>query len=163
MSAAVKKKNKPIRRRQRHQAAKRMCRNLPRGLSLRTRIFRMAFGRPDGANAFVRDQLPAEQTELLSDALPTTVPGIFVDRVLDTDNEECDLLLRFQMKTGKDFYVYLLLLYERGDPGELELMLVRYIDRIATYLAKRDPEYDSAEMNVFPIVILTGRGAPPEN
>jgi len=117
-------------------------------------LFRALLSDRERVRDFLRDHLPDGISGLLSDTLPETVEGSFVDEALA--GSQSDLLLRVGLAAGGDAFVYVLVEHKSTpDPG-LPLQLASYMVRIWKRYAGTSAPRLRALPPIVPVVVFHG-------
>jgi len=117
-------------------------------------MFRVTMSDPARAQAFLRDHLPPEFAEKMSDRPPRIVDGSFVDD--DLRGTRSDLLLEVEMKSGNPALVYVLVEHKSTpDPG-LPLQLDGYMIRIWERWARGEAKRLRSRPPIIPVVVYSG-------
>src|SRR3569833_4389111 len=116
-------------------------------------FFRQALADPRLAATYLREHLPSDVAELLSQEPPEPVPGSFVDEGLR--QHHTDLLFRVHLKSGAAAVAYVLMEHKSlPDPGA-RLQLLRYVVRVLTQCY--DQNGQSLPLpTVFPLLVHQG-------
>ena len=116
-------------------------------------FFKQALADPRLAATFLREHLPSDIAELLSQEPPEPVPGSFVDE--DLKQHHTGLLFRVHLKSGAAAVAYVLMEHKSApDPGA-RLQLLRYVVRVLTQCHEQNGQSLPLPA-VFPLLVHQG-------
>jgi predicted transposase YdaD len=116
-------------------------------------FFKQALADPKLAATFLREHLPSDVADLLSQEPPEPVPGSFVDEELQ--QHHTDLLFRVRLKSGPAALAYVVVEHKSSpDPGA-RLQLLRYVVRVLSHCHDRSNRPLRLPI-VFPLLVHQG-------
>lgn len=110
-------------------------------------LFRTLLEDPSRAAVLIREHLPDEVRQQLSDAPPRLLDGTYVDERLRTTRS--DRLFEMRLRTGRPVFVYVLLEHKSSPDPRTPLQLLGYMVRIW----ERHAEGDAAKLGALPPIV----------
>ncbi|MBF0421316.1 MAG: Rpn family recombination-promoting nuclease/putative transposase [Magnetococcales bacterium] len=117
------------------------------------RFLKLLLSDPERAAHLLRERLPVEISELLSDELPELVVGSFVDQELQ--EYLTDRLFRVRTVHGQEAFLYALVDHKSYPDGFVAWQLLRYMVRALEQWERENPKWKRLPV-IVPLVVYHG-------